>query len=122
MRRARSRLAPRREGDEPVAPLVGLIIFLAGLGAGGALTLGGEGAEIARHEPDISAAYGQLQSLCRHDLRDVQGLSRKYPSVDYLQQMARVAHVMCADAQRPNTPVNQARLVIDVMRAYDKTK
>jgi hypothetical protein len=98
----------------------GILAFLMGAAFGSGAVVGVEAGVVAKHEPQISAVYGELPRLCRHDLKDIEALAKRLPGVDYLQQMAAAAKVMCADAQRPNTPANQALLLIDVMRAYDK--
>ncbi|MGO8800870.1 MAG: hypothetical protein ACLQE9_21050 [Roseiarcus sp.] len=100
--------------------VVALLAFLGGSGTAGAALPALTAA--AKTEAVVAGVYADLPAICRASDPLIDALGDAWPKSPTLARLAAVADAVCAAAQKPNDPVDQARLVIDAIEALRAAK
>ena len=97
----------------PAAAAVLALIAGAGGGAYVAPTLAG----LVKGEAVVAGVYVDLGAVCKATDPLIDGLDDAFPASGALARLTAVADAVCAAAQRPDTPVDQAALAVAAIQA-----
>ena len=102
------------------APLLApLLAFLLSAGGGAVWPWA---AAAVKGEAVVAGIYADLPALCAASDPLIDAIEDRHPNSRTLARLARVADAVCAAAQRPNDPLDQAELVIEAIEALSKAK
>src|SRR5579872_5763513 len=106
-RRSSSSLPALIEGAPMAAPVLApLLAFL--LSAGGAAFPWGAAA--VKDEAALAGIYADLPAICAASDPLIDAIGDRYPNSRTLARLTRVADAVCAAAQKPDNPLDQAAL------------
>ncbi len=95
--------------------IAAVVAFLTG--AGGGVGAAPWAMAMFHGEQVVAGVYADLQAICSATDPLIDALDDAYPNSIQLRRLAAVADAVCVAADRPDTPADQARLVIAAIEA-----